>query len=208
MIARTPSNLVAIAAPSMPALTYTRAMGRVYEGIDRKLEQWLEVQPLFVVATAPESTDGLVNCSPKGGVGSFVVLTPTQVAYLDLTGSGVETIAHLRENSRITVMFMAFDGPPKIVRLYGHGRALLAGTESFGELIGRFPDHPGVRSIVVVDLTRIADSCGYAVPLMDYRSDREVLDRVAEKKGPEGLRAYRIEKNARSVDGLPGIDPE
>ncbi len=156
-------------------------MGRVYEGIDEKLTTWLQAQPLFVVATAPLSADGLVNCSPKGGVGSFVVLTSNRVAYLDLTGSGVETIAHVRENSRITLMFMAFDGPPKIVRLHGHGHVLLAGSEPFNELVGRFPEHPGgLRSIVVVDLTRISDSCGYAVPLMDYQSDRDVLDRVAE----------------------------
>ncbi|MBP1051178.1 pyridoxamine 5'-phosphate oxidase family protein [Rhodococcus qingshengii] len=183
-------------------------MGRVYEGIDEKLTTWLQAQPLFVVATAPLSADGLVNCSPKGGVGSFVVLTSNRVAYLDLTGSGVETIAHVRENSRITLMFMAFDGPPKIVRLHGHGHVLLAGAEPFNELVGRFPEHPGLRSIVVVDLTRISDSCGYAVPLMDYQSDRDVLDRVAEKKGPERLIAYRAEKNAKSVDGLPGIDLE
>ncbi|AGT94658.1 pyridoxamine 5'-phosphate oxidase-like FMN-binding protein [Rhodococcus erythropolis CCM2595] len=183
-------------------------MGRVYEGIDEKLTTWLQAQPLFVVATAPLSPDGLINCSPKGGVGSFVVLTSTRVAYLDLTGSGVETIAHVRENSRITLMFLAFDGPPKIVRLHGHGQVLPAGAEPFNELVGRFPEHPGLRSIVVVDLTRISDSCGYAVPLMDYQSDRDVLDRVAEKRGPERLIAYRAEKNAKSVDGLPGLDPE
>lgn len=162
-------------------------------------------QPVFFVATAPLAGDGLVNCSPKGMAGSFVVLDPHRVAYLDLTGSGIETIAHLRENGRIVVMFCAFDGRPNIVRLHGTGRAVLPEDEGFEELLARFPEHPGVRSVIVIDLARIADSCGYAVPRLDYVDDRDVLDLHNAKQGPEKLVTYRANRNAQSLDGLPGL---
>ncbi len=181
-------------------------MGKVYPEIDEKLAGWLQAQSVFVVATAPLSGDGLINASPKGGSGTFVVLDGTTVAYLDRTGSGVETIAHLRENGRIVLMFMAFDGRPNIVRLHGTGRAMLPGESDFAALIGRFPAHPGVRAIIVIDVGRISDSCGYAGPRMDYVEDRDVLDLWTENKGPDGLTAYRAEKNAVSLDGLPGLD--
>jgi len=181
-------------------------MGTVFESIDPQLGEWLVSQPVFFVASAPLAADGLVNCSPKGLVGSFAVLDPGSVAYLDLTGSGIETVAHLRENGRVVLMFCAFDGRPRIVRLHGVGRAVLPDDDGFADLLARFPEHPGVRSVIVVDVRRISDSCGYAVPRMDYVADRDVLDLAATKKGPEGLATYRAERNARSLDGLPGLD--
>lgn len=181
-------------------------MGKVHEHIDERLAAWLIAQPMFVVATAPLSGDGLVNTSPKGGSGTFAVLGPMTVAYLDLTGSGIETIAHLRENGRIVLMFMAFEGRPQIVRLHGRGRAVLPDDPEFTGLVERFPRHPGTRSVIVVDVDRVADSCGYAVPRMDYVADRDVLDLWSAKKGPEGVAAFRTEHNTVSLDGLPGLD--
>jgi hypothetical protein len=180
-------------------------MGKVFELIDESLAAWLVAQPVFFVASAPLAGDGLVNCSPKGLVGSFVVLDGTTVAYLDLTGSGIETVAHLRENGRLVLMFCAFDGRPRIIRLHATGRVVHPGDDGFDELLALFPEHPGVRSVIVADLLRISDSCGYAVPRMDYVDDRDVLDLDAAKKGPEKLAAYRVAKNSVSLDGLPGL---
>jgi len=182
-------------------------MGKVFDGIDDGLAGWLAGQPVFFVATAPLAGDGLVNCSPKGLVGTFAVLDARTVAYLDLTGSGIETVAHLRENGRIVVMFCAFDGRPRIVRLHGTGRVVLPGDPGFDDLVGRFGEHPGVRSVIVIDLQRISDSCGYAVPRLDYVQDRDVLDLDAAKKGPDKLAAYRAQRNAVSIDNLPGLPP-
>lgn len=180
-------------------------MGKVFDGIDGRLAGWIQAQPVFFVATAPLAGDGLVNCSPKALAGTFTVLGGRSVAYLDLTGSGVETIAHLRENGRIVLMFCAFEGRPRIVRLYGRGEPVLPADPRFGELASRFGQRPGVRAVVLVEVGRVSDSCGYAVPLMDFVGDRDVLDRWAEKKGEDGLVAYRAEKNAVSIDGLPGL---
>jgi hypothetical protein len=180
-------------------------MGKVFEAIDDKLAAWLEAQPMFFVATAPLAADGLVNCSPKGGLGSFVVLDGLRVAYLDLTGSGIETIAHLRENGRIVVMFCAFEGRPNIVRLHGTGHAVVPDDADFAELVRLFPEHPGIRSVIVVDVKRVSDSCGYAVPELAYVGDRDVLDVHNAKKGPEALAEYRATRNAQSLDGLPGL---
>ena len=179
-------------------------MGRTYDGVDDDLAAFLAAQPVFFVATAPER-GGHVNISPKGYPDSFAVLGPRTVAYLDLTGSGVETIAHLRENGRVTLMFCAFAGPPKIVRLYGSGRAVVPGDADWEELAGRFPHRAGRRAVVVVELERVSDSCGYAVPFLEFVSERDVLERSNENKGPERLGAYRAERNARSLDGLPGL---
>lgn len=180
-------------------------MGKRYDGIDPKLAGWLTEQPVFFVATAPLAGDGLVNLSPKGLRGTFRVLDAHTVAYLDLTGSGVETLAHLRENGRIVLMFCAFDGPPRIVRLWGRGEGVLPGHEDFDDLVTGFPEHAGTRSVIRVGLTRVQDSCGYAVPRMMLVEERDILDRSHAKKGPEKLEAYRAERNARSLDGLPGI---
>lgn len=180
-------------------------MGAVLEGIDDKLARWLVAQPVFFVATAATSVDQTVNCSPKGTSGTFVVVDEHTVAYLDLTGSGVETIAHLRENGRIVVMLCAFEGRPRIVRLHGQGRVLLPGDPGFDDLLPRFTEHPGVRSVIVIDVTRVSDSCGYAVPRMTYEADRDVLDLANAKSGEDRLVEYRAEKNAASIDGLPGL---
>jgi hypothetical protein len=146
-----------------------------------------------------------VNCSPKG-LDSFRILSGTEVAYHDLTGSGVETIAHLRENGRIVIMFCAFDGAPNIVRLHGRGTAVMPGDPGFEELAGHFPPHPGTRSIIRVNVNRISDSCGFSVPLYQYEGERDILDKWAASKGPDGVREYQATRNAVSLDGLPGLD--
>jgi len=160
---------------------------------------------MFFVGTAPLSAVGHVNCSPKGG-DSFIVLGPREVAYADLTGSGIETVAHLRENGRIVVMFCAFEGGPKIIRLHGSGEVLTPEHAEFAALENRFPTQIGLRTIIRVKVTRIANSCGYAVPFYDFVAPRDVLDQLGEKLGPVGLAEYRSRKNALSIDGLPGLD--
>jgi len=180
-------------------------VGKVYDGIDGKLAAWMMAQPMFIVGTAPLDAQGLVNVSPKGLAGTFVVLDEYRVAYLDLTGSGVETIAHLRQNGRIVVMFMAFDGRATIVRLHGTGEAVFPDDPRFSELLSQFPDHPGVRSVIVVRVQRVSDSCGYAVPQMMYVGDRTALDASNAKRGEDGLARYKLQKNSVSLDGLPGL---
>jgi hypothetical protein len=180
-------------------------MGKTYDVIDSRLSRFIKGQPVFFVATAPLDAAGHVNCSPKGNDGTFAILGDRRVAYLDLTGSGVETIAHLRENGRIVVMFCAFDGPPRIVRLHGAGEVVHAGDPRFSELTGHFAPHFDARAVVVVSVDRISDSCGYGGPLMAFDRHRENLDHWAESKGADGLVAYRVEKNDSSIDGLPGL---
>ena len=179
-------------------------MAQTYEALDDKLVAFVTAQPVFFVATAPEH-GGHVNVSPKGYADTFAVLGPRTVAYLDLTGSGVETVAHLRQNGRITLMFCAFGGPPKIVRLYGTGRVVVPGDAGWDELAARFGPRSGARAVVVVDLERIADSCGYALPFMDYASERDLLEDSHRRKGPDRLEADRAERNAASIDGLAGL---
>ncbi|GGM92156.1 pyridoxamine 5'-phosphate oxidase [Terrabacter tumescens] len=179
---------------------------KLHESIDGRLRAFIERQHLFFVATAPLSRDGHVNVSPKGLDGSFVVLDERTVAYLDLTGSGSETVAHLRENGRITVMFCAFEGAPNIVRLHGKGRYVGLQDSEFDSYRRLFPDIPGARGVVVVDVERVSDSCGYAVPLMTHDGDRDLLTRWADNRGDEGLATYRATKNAASIDGLPALD--
>jgi hypothetical protein len=182
-------------------------MGKTYDRIDDRLREWILAQPVVFVATAPLDGDGHVNVSPKGGAGVVAVLDGATVAYLDLTGSGVETIAHLRENGRITLMWCAFSGPPKIVRLHGRGTVVLPTDAAWPALAERFPGAgaPGVRSVVLVRAERISDSCGYGVPLMGLQGDREVLAKWAEKKGRDGVVAYQRTRNTESIDGLPGL---
>ena len=182
-------------------------MGKIRSQIDDVAREFIEAQHVFFVASAPLDTAGHVNLSPKG-LDTFRILGPTTVAYVDFTGSGVETIAHLKENRRIVLMFCAFQGPPNIFRLYGHGRVVEPHQAEFAALAESFPDHENARSIVVVELTRVTDSCGYGVPLFKYEGERTQLHAWARHRGPEGLRAYREEKNRRSIDGLPGISGE
>jgi len=179
-------------------------MGVVEGGITAEIAEFLGEQRLFFVATAPLAAAGRVNLSPRG-LDSFRVLDAWTVAWLDLTGSGVETISHLRENGRIVLMFCAFEGPPRIVRLHGRGEALLPGSDEYASLRPRFSDLPGERAIVRVRVDRVATSCGYGVPRFRYEGEREQLGDWCAKKGPEGLAVYRAERNAASLDGLPGL---
>ena len=196
-------------------------MGKVYDGIDRKLEAWISEQPLFFVATAPLSEGGHVNVSPKGPAGAFRVLGPRRVAYVDVVGSGAETLAHLRENGRIVVMFCAFAGPPRIVRLHGKGTVAQVGASGFEDLKAMFDleslqrdglDEVELRSVIEVDVSRVADSCGYGVPLMRFEGHRPQGRAWVENRlrthGANALMDYSRELNAASIDGLPGIDPE
>ena len=180
-------------------------MGKLYEEIGPEIAAWVRQQHMFFVATAPLADDGHVNCSPKG-LDTLRILGPGRVAYLDLTGSGAETIAHLRENGRIVVMFCAFAGPPKIVRFHGRGEVITPASPAWEDLRGQFPSYPGARTIVCADITRVSDSCGYGVPKFEHVEDRDAMQRWAETKGAEGLPLYRRQKNAHSIDGLPGMD--
>ena len=180
-------------------------VGRVFDEISPELADWITQQHVFFVATAPLSGDGHLNASPKG-LDCLRVTGPRQVAYVDLTGSGAETIAHLRENGRIVLMFCAFAGPPKIVRLHGTGTVVTKTSEEWSAWCDRFPVFPSTRSIIVVDVTRISDSCGFGVPRMDFKADRDTMTRWAETKGSAALPAYRRAKNSASIDGLPALD--
>jgi hypothetical protein len=186
-------------------------VGKVRAEIDEKLRAFVEAQHLFFVASAPLTGDGHVNVSPKGAADRcFRVLDPHTVAYLDLTGSGSETVAHLRENGRICVMFCAFDGPPRIIRFRGHGEAITVGDPRFNEALAPFEPldeltELGRRAVIRVEVQRISDSCGYIVPLFDFAGEREQGLRWAEHKGRDGVEAYHAEKNAVSLDGLPSV---
>lgn len=182
-------------------------MAELYEAINERLRAFIEKQPMFFVATAPGS-GGHVNVSPKGYQDTFAVLDEKTVAYLDLYGSGAETIAHLRDNGRITVMFCSFSRQPKILRLYGSGHVVRPDEPEWESLIGRFgAGHAGTRAIVVIDVERIGDSCGYSVPYMELAGERSLLDdqhgRRSASDWPE-----RVERNAESIDGLPALEPD
>jgi len=189
-------------------------MAKVYERIDAKLAAFIEAQPLFFVGTAPLAGDGLVNVSPKGTRGTFTVLDGHTFTYLDLTGSGVETVAHLRENGRICVMFCAFDGGPNIVRLHGTGRIVFREDPAFDAAVAVFGDagaerRPQARAVIIVDVARVSDSCGYGVPLMTFEGLREHHALSSAKKlrvmGPDAYEERKRTKNARSLDGLPAV---
>ena len=180
-------------------------MAEVFDGIDERLAEWIAAQPLFFVATAPMSADGHVNCSPKGLPGTFAVLDENEVAYLDLTGSGAETIAHVKENGRIVIMFCAFTKRPRIVRLHGTARVVEAGSAEFSELADQFVEYLGARSIVRIAVDRVSDSCGYGVPAMEFVRERENLPLDHAKRGADGLETYRQDNNTVSLDGLPAL---
>ena len=190
-------------------------MGKIYDGIDERLARWIADQPMYFVGTAPLDADGHVNVSPKAPIETLKVLDPTVVAYLDFVGSGAETIAHLRENGRIVIMLCAFSGPPRIVRLHGQGDVLTSDSPGFDDLLARAGfEAPAVpqaaRSIVRVDVTRVADSCGYGVPLMSLEGTRPHFDAWAAKKqrvgGADAMRDYQRQHNAHSIDGLPAVE--
>jgi predicted pyridoxine 5'-phosphate oxidase superfamily flavin-nucleotide-binding protein len=179
-------------------------VGKTRSIIDDEARQFIEAQHIFFVASAPLDASGHVNLSPKG-LDTFRILGQTTVAYIDFNGSGVETIAHLKENGRIVLMFCAFQGPPNIFRLYGNGRVVEPNDAEFGALAENFPVYDHARSIIVVEVARVTDSCGYGVPRFTYEGEREQLAAWARKQGAEGLQAYRERKNERSIDGLPGV---
>ena len=179
-------------------------MGKRYATIDETVRKFIEAQPVFFVGSAPLSADGHINVSPKG-LDTLRVLGPRTIAYLDLTGSGIETVSHVKENGRVVLMFCAFQGPPKIIRLYGRGTVIEPHDDPFAELAVHFPEFEGTRSIIVVEVSRIADSCGYSVPLLRYEGERSQLTAWAHKLGPEGLKIYRREKNQKSIDEISGL---
>lgn len=179
-------------------------MGKLRSALDDAATRFIQAQHLFFVASAPLDSAAHVNLSPKG-LDTFRILGPKTVAYLDFNGSGVETIAHLKENGRIVLMFCAFQGPPNILRLHGRGRVVEAHEAEFAALASHFPAYDSTRSIIVVEVSRVTDSCGYGVPLLKYEGEREQLRAWAIKKGPEGLKAYRHQNNRSSLDGLPGV---
>jgi hypothetical protein len=177
---------------------------KVHAEINGELIDFIQKQHLFFVASAPLSSEGHINLSPKG-LESLCILSPRRVAYLDLVGSGNEPSAHLRENGRITFMFCAFDGPPIILRLYGKGTTVLPGHSEWNSLVQHFAlkDSPAVRQVVVADITRVQTSCGFGVPLFEYQGERDHLRKWAKKKGRDGVREYSLENNIASIDGLP-----
>lgn len=186
-------------------------MGKLYDGINDRLREFIENQPIFFVATAPLAGDGHVNLSPKGRTGTLAVLDDRTVAYLDFGGSHAETIAHLRENGRITLMWCSFAGPPKTLRVHGRGEPVFRDDPRWAGLIERFPAAaaaaPGLRAIILVAAVRVSDSCGYAVPLMEYQQDRRLHADFFDRKGEEEFARYceTKEHNAVSVDGLPAL---
>ncbi|MBS2965535.1 pyridoxamine 5'-phosphate oxidase family protein [Actinocrinis puniceicyclus] len=184
-------------------------MANVFEGIDESIRKFIEEQPMFFVATAPSGADGLVNVSPKGYRDCFAVLDEHTVAYLDLFGSGAETIAHLRQNGRIVLMFCSFTRNSRILRLHGIGRVLRPDESEFRRLAPHFNlAHPGLRSIILVDVRRVSDSCGYAVPYMELVDERPVLDKVHSVRPAEEWAVRVAGPNAKSIDGLPALEPD
>jgi hypothetical protein len=180
-------------------------MSKEITSIDAKMSKWIMKQKIFFVATAPLMAEGHINCSPKG-LDSFRILDEHTVVYQDFVGSGAETIAHIRENKRIVVMFTAFDGPPKIVRLWGHGEVITQTHPEFDTIASHFKAKRGVRSYIRIHVTRIADSCGYSVPLYEFKGDREVLDKWVDSKTDDGVKDYIRKNNAKSIDGLDALD--
>ena len=180
-------------------------MASYYESIPNHLAAWIKVQPMFFVATSPSGDGGHINLSPKG-LDTFRIVDSRTVAYLDLVGSGAETIAHLRQNGRIVVMFCGFDQPRRILRIWGEGEALYPGSSEYARLAAVFPQIPGSRSIIRVDIHKVGTSCGGGVPLMEVASQRDFLPKWAEKKGPDAMWEYQKEHNTVSLDGLPAMD--
>lgn len=176
-------------------------MAKIFDHITKELQDFIAAQQLFFVASAPLSADGHVNMSPKG-LDCFRILSPHQVAYLDLTGSGNETSAHIQENGRITLMFCSFAGKPLILRLYGKGQTILPNSPNWDALYSLFPPIPGTRQIIVADIELVQTSCGFGVPLYEYQGQRQTLVDWANKKGEQGVKDYQQQKNVVSIDGL------
>lgn len=179
-------------------------MGKPFNHIDQRLEEFIRAQQMFFVATAPLDAAGHVNLSPKG-LDTLRVLDPQTIAYLDHVGSGAETIAHLRENGRIVLMLCAFQGAPRIVRFHGRGSVIEPQDQEFDRLRTLFPAEPAGRAIIQIAIDRIADSCGFGVPLFSFEEHRSQIADWAARKGPEGIREYQVQKNRTSIDGLQAL---
>ena len=179
-------------------------MSSVYPELDGKLIDFIRQQKMFFVASAPLSAEGHVNVSPKG-YDCFRIINPRQVAYLDIGGSGIETVAHARENGRITIMFCAFEGAALILRLYGKATIMQFDHPSFDQELAKFPGFKRARNVVFVDIERISDSCGWGVPFYEFKGPRDQLQRWAENREQEEWERRRYESNARSIDGLTGL---
>ncbi|MEU2059739.1 pyridoxamine 5'-phosphate oxidase family protein [Streptomyces sp. NPDC013455] len=183
-------------------------MSKVFPEITDELRRFIEAQPMFFVGTAPSGDEGRVNVSPKGYRDTFAVVDEHTVAYLDLYGSGAETIAHLRQNGRIVVMFCSFDRRSRIVRLHGHGRVLRPDAPEYAGYAARFGSgHPGERAVIVIDVTRISDSCGWTIPYMELKGERPVLDKVQSTHSMDEW-DRRARGNVESIDGLPALDAD
>ncbi len=180
-------------------------MGKEYTEIDERIQKWIARQKMFFVATAPNSPDGLINCSPKG-LDCLRVLGPQEIAYVDTGGSGIETVAHLKDNGRIVLMLCAFEGPPRIYRFYGKGTALEPHQEGFAEILARFPPMPAARNIIRIKVERIIDSCGYGVPLYEFKQHRDSLPNYFANQSEEQILDYRRSRNSESLEGLPGLE--
>lgn len=177
-------------------------MGKFLEIIDDKTRRFIEKQKIFFTASAPLAADGHINLSPKG-IDTFRVLDERTVCYLDLTGSGNETAAHVAENGRLTIMFCSFSGAPQILRLYGRGEVVHRKSEKWAEFAASFADYPGVRQIIVLRVESLQTSCGFAVPKFDFKAERDELHQWAARKGEDGIETYWRDKNQTSIDGLP-----
>jgi len=175
-------------------------MAKFYAALTDEQMDFIRAQKMFFTASA--TAEGRINLSPKG-LQTFCILSPTRVAYLDLTGSGIETAAHILADGRLTLMFCALDGAPLILRLYGHGSLIRPGQADWENLYRGFPPIPGARQIVVLDIESVQTSCGFSIPRFEYNGERDELIDWAVKKGDAGLRQYRVEKNQLSIDGLP-----
>ncbi len=182
-------------------------MGKEYTEINSGLQKWIERQKMFFVATAPTASDGLINCSPKG-LDCLQVLDPHKLAYADTGGSGIETLAHLKDNGRITLMMCAFEGPPKIYRFYGRGIPVEPHQDEFAELAAQFDGMPAIRNVIVIEVERIIDSCGFGVPLYSFEKHRDSLGNYFSKQSETDILAYRQNRNSHSLDGLEGLTPQ
>lgn len=177
-------------------------MAKFFERIDDRISKFISEQKMFFTASAPISLEGRINLSPKG-IDTFRVLDEKTVCYLDLTGSGNETAAHIKENGRLTIMFCSFAGAPLILRLYGNGEIVHKNSEKWEELSKNFDEFPGSRQIIILNIDTVQTSCGFGIPLYEYKEDRTTLLDWAKNKGEEKVENYRREKNQTSIDGLP-----
>lgn len=180
-------------------------MAKLYEKLDERLQEFILEQQMFFVASAPISEDGLVNISPKG-LDTLQIIDSKTVAYLDLTGSGVESIAHIKENGRFVMMFCSYDKNPLILRLHGKGSVIEKSDAEWDSLRSKFQDFPAIRAIIKLSIERIADSCGWGVPLYEFMGTRDQYFGFADKLGEDGLRKAQLKYNMASLDGLPALD--